>query len=239
MKKHRFRKIWEYCKKLPTGRTVPWRIARLTVILLAAIVFHFLFLHTHMEEELKKQIVRGIRDVCFLLGAVQAAFLLLKDQKILQNPGKKIKSAFRWLGSFVAGILVYGVDYIASLFSSRVRKRNGAGIITGYEDEQIRIKTAPVQKKRRRHHKSWNKMSPEERIRYLYEKRCAEAKKKEIKFACSDTPNELREKIRSGKIEKRTDRVLFPLYNEVRYCPDFMTTEEMVDSVLGKQRNLY
>lgn len=233
MKGNRTGKIWEYCKKLLTGRTVPWRFARLSVILLAAVLFHFLFLFTHGNEGIKKQIFRGIRDICFLIGAVQTAFLLLEKDEFGKQR-KRIKNSFRRLGSFFVNMLVSGADFFSGLFSSRFRKRDGAGIITGYEDEQIRIQKTQVQKKRRRHHKSWGRMNPEERIRYLYEKRCVEAEKKGIVLRSSDTPNELRARIKSGKKERGTDEILFPLYNEVRYRPGFVTTEEMVDSVTRK-----
>lgn len=231
MKGNRFRKIWEYCKKLLIARTFSWRLARLTVFLAAAILFHFLFLFTHGDESVKKQIFGGIRDIAFLIGVVQTACLLRGKGKGLRG---SVKKGFCRLGHFFAGLLISGADFITGLFSSRRKKREGAGIITGYEDEQIRLKVTQAKKKRRRNHRSWSRMNPEERIRYLYGKRCIEAEKRGIEFDASETPNELQARIRSKKKEKRTDTVLFPLYNEVRYWPDFEVTEEMVDSVLGK-----
>lgn len=191
-------------------------LVRIGIMLIFAVIFHFLFLGQGVNGKYKVY-YSFVRDVLAIISVFQCRHFYKKGtvasglKKIAINVGTIIGRVM----SFIVKIPIWH------------RTAQSKYKIKGFEDteEKITYKYGKTAKKYR--YKSWNKMNAKEKVRYLYYKNVLKWRKKGITIKVSDTPKEIQNK--ASQIQEV--KPLVSIYNDIRYNNGVGVTDEMCHSL--------
>ncbi|MBE5922372.1 MAG: hypothetical protein E7269_06425 [Lachnospiraceae bacterium] len=221
----------EIIKKCLFSMKMPYFAVRLGIWLAILLSSHMKFMASPLES-MGREGWNIARNIGLLLVVIE----VLRLQR-WERIKERTLAFFRKAGHVFLSVLAGGVDFIARLFSLTKSHASTLQNITNYKDETLKRGKQQKKKKNVRRWKKFNKMTNNEKVRFLYWKKRDAWERAGMRVNESATPKELLNQalhLKGAGRSAQTAEKLVSEYEQVRYRKDYNANEETVSYLAEK-----